>query len=1127
MSTQLGTYSFLPWLRQGIANQIDPASIAAGSSRATFNVRLRIDGAALDGGTLGESLQRDVQLYGPGDIIGLDRRAIIKTEPRQYITNFEPNYLPFVDLYEETLPWLYTPEVPSGQRLRPWIMLVVLKEDEFEDGAQTADRPLPFIVVSAADAIFPPIDQLWAWAHVHINRDLAASADQIVSTDTNAVLTKFEATLNQNPDLAYARIMCPRKLDVSSTYHGFLIPVFESGRLAGLGRNPSGTPAVNHGSWQPDPGKPEPEHFPYYFRWMFQTGAMGDFEYLVRLLEPKPVDSRVGFRNIDVQAPGANLTGITDADLGGVLRLGGALRVPLIALTDDERDEFDKYETWDQAAYPHAFQSDLAAFINLADDYSQKTALDAHTDTSYDATVPDPDNPGETQTDPDPLITPPLYGRWHAITERLLTQRDGTPAPQNQNWVHNLNLDPRHRTAANFGTEVVQANQEDYMRAAWEQIGEVLDANRRIRLAQFARYASRRWYERSVAPMATRPTLADKALFFTLPVQRRVIGQGLTVFQQVKQSVVPRAIVSSEARRIMRPRGRLMKALPFEAGRPTPNLIARINAGQVTANPPKAPLDGAPTLEDLADELEPSPDAVPPIVVELLRRIPWLRWLLIALIVLLILFIVVFQPGVVWIALIAAAVAGLGWLVRKVAEWEKLLAPSESLREDNQTPDAVRRLPNSPDFRVIEPGETFRPTQGATDSPEAVRFKTALTDAYTVLEASRRVSAPLRPQRRALNLSQLTGTLIAAIDPRVTIPRHVHSGIFIPPRVRDQIGERFVEAMAYPEIDLPMYEPLVQKSKDNFLPNLQFIEQNTISLLETNQKFIEAYMVGLNHEFARELLWREYVTDQRGSYFRQFWDVRGYLDDAGDNAETLREKLKDIPPLHRWSKASKLGDHDNREQGTDSEEEVVLVIRGELLKKYPTAVIYAHRAKWQRKTDGTIDNTKERELDDPGLATQEKPPRDKVKSPLYEAKVDPDIYFFGFDLTVEEAVGGTGEEETDDPGWFFVIKERPGEPRFGLDIDTAEHIHVWNDLGWGNLVPNTQAGDYIQITGTTPTIQLETLPPSESEKAEQAADDKHVQWHKNTHAAEVAYILYQAPVMVAVHGSEMLPREQE
>ena len=37
-------------------------------------------------------------------------------------------------------------------------------------------------------------------------------------------------------------------------------------------------------------------------------------------------------------------------------------------------------------------------------------------------------------------------------------------------------------------------------------------------------------------------------------------------------------------------------------------------------------------------------------------------------------------------------------------------------------------------------------------------------------------------------------------------------------------------------------------------------------------------MVGLNHEFARKLLWREYPTDQRGSYFRQFWDPGTYHD---------------------------------------------------------------------------------------------------------------------------------------------------------------------------------------------------------------------------------------------------------
>lgn len=40
------------------------------------------------------------------------------------------------------------------------------------------------------------------------------------------------------------------------------------------------------------------------------------------------------------------------------------------------------------------------------------------------------------------------------------------------------------------------------------------------------------------------------------------------------------------------------------------------------------------------------------------------------------------------------------------------------------------------------------------------------------------------------------------------------------------------------------------------------------------QDFGDSNLVGLNHEMARELLWSEYPTDQRGTYFRQFWDTR-------------------------------------------------------------------------------------------------------------------------------------------------------------------------------------------------------------------------------------------------------------
>src|SRR3954462_8388118 len=104
--------------------------------------------------------------------------------------------------------------------------------------------------------------------------------------------------------------------------------------------------------------------------------------------------------------------------------------------------------------------------------------------------------------------------------------------------------------------------------------------------------------------------------------------------------------------------------------------------------------------------------------------------------------------------------------------------------------------------------------------------------------------------------------------------------------------------MAYPVIDQPMYEPLKNLSAELFLPNINLIEHNTITLLETNQSFIEAYMVGLNPEFARELLWREYPTDQRCSTFLQCWDGRGVVNADNRDNDTLKEKLRDIPPLH-------------------------------------------------------------------------------------------------------------------------------------------------------------------------------------------------------------------------------------
>ena len=122
--------------------------------------------------------------------------------------------------------------------------------------------------------------------------------------------------------------------------------------------------------------------------------------------------------------------------------------------------------------------------------------------------------------------------------------------------------------------------------------------------------------------------------------------------------------------------------------------------------------------------------------------------------------------------------------------------------------------------------------------------------------------------------------------------------------------------------------------------------------MQTNQPFIESYLVGLNHEFARELLWREYPTDQRGSYFRQFWDVSNYRRPRGRDPKQLAEDLKDIPRSTSGPRRPALGSHNQRDtQGDQSQ--VVLVIRGDLLKRYPNTFIYAQKAAWGSGTAPT------------------------------------------------------------------------------------------------------------------------------------------------------------------------------
>ncbi len=274
-------------------------------------------------------------------------------------------------------------------------------------------------------------------------------------------------------------------------------------------------------------------------------------------------------------------------------------------------------------------------------------------------------------------------------------------------------------------------------------------------------------------------------------------------------------------------------------------------------------------------------------------------------------------------------------------------------------------------------------------------------------------------------------------------------------------------------------------------------------------------MVGVNHEFASELLWREYPTDQRGTPFRQFWDVAAVQSRPGETDAARNERLKDITPIHTWARTSAIGTHDRSGAVV---ERIVLVIRGDLLRRYPNTVITAQRAVWKTvKPDGT-GGPRLAVTDEDGTKVLANSNDPDIRYPILKAEVPDDIHFVGFDLSAEQVRGHPDLAETaearqrfggNDLGWFFVIQEVPGEPRFGLDETPAPSATGpwWNNLSWTHVDAPDERLD--------PTRPLKTVPGTNPPGGPA--------W--GSHAADLAAILYQRPVMVAVHANTMLPKE--
>jgi hypothetical protein len=265
---------------------------------------------------------------------------------------------------------------------------------------------------------------------------------------------------------------------------------------------------------------------------------------------------------------------------------------------------------------------------------------------------------------------------------------------------------------------------------------------------------------------------------------------------------------------------------------------------------------------------------------------------------------------------------------------------------------------------------------------------------------------------------------------------------------------------------------------------------------------------------ARELLWREYPTTQRATYFRQFWDTAGYAAPPGGGLTP--EQLKDIVPIHIWRPPSDLKDHSPRPPVNGSADYLVLFVRGDLLRRYPNAEVYAVRARWG--DDG-------REIDDPQTEAEA---QQKIAHPLFSGFMQPDANFFGFALTKKQVLGDglVGG----DAGWYFVLAEPSGEPRFGLDEpapdapDSQFGLAVsganWNEFGWANLAASRGALEQLL------TVDLDAALPDTTGITDPTTRAWHADQGPGQHgsrSSDIAYITLQRPMRVAFHASEMIP----
>jgi hypothetical protein len=983
--TLLGSYTFLSWVRAGIGAIV--TAPGGGGLRAQINVTLPVqaDGQAdLD-------VPQALEVRGPGDVIGIDERQVIRRYPTPHTTNAEDIFLAHVEFDRPELPWLFSPEAPAGNVLTPWLVLVVLA-----DGRWTPRAGIPGLPTQVDTFLgeLQPLGDATQWAHVQL------IGPAITGPSIDDRLTTAYAPAN------LSRLICPRRLEPDRQYLACVVPYYDTGRQAALG---TGNPGTLHAAWNRTPDGSDRDTaitLPIYTSWRFGIGPDGDFGSLANKLLGVPAPWQVGRRLTEMSTPGGGLRPLNPSDTGRIQIIHG----PLVSPNAPRADSPDPKEVAAVAAensrWPQSETDDLRTQLNRPADLAAKPA---------DAAQPIPR----------PVVGPEIYARFQAAVSRVDPTR-------NADWFGELNLRPEHRVQAGLGTRVVQKDQEPLMQSAWAQVGEIDKVNRQLRWAQVARFVGAATHERHLKPLGF-----GDLLQVSRSVHSRLLAQpDLTVGAEVADSHLADAATQSVFRRVTRPLGGLTR---FVAVQPADREAhARLVAEGDTARDMQRPyqeLDGVLGVSEVAahavdaarlqGSLGVPPDQVPAKLMEIgatLAAQPAVAD--------------VFTPDRVANATPATSFSLVDGAGRQLLDLIRAGAPKDPIGDPVHAvasasiaaslaalgagfSDEARQL--SADLLHGIDAPPAQPTHQVlglfqnASKPDWLRVSGGFVAiASDVVD----VSWPLTPVRPPLAVGP--PTLVAKLDPAVTITARIRArlGTFPSWLPLDWFNDLLVSPiMAAPVFTRPMYQALDAYSRDWLLTgSATFPQPDIVTVLTSNARFLEAFFAGLSHEMGRELLWRGYPTDQRGTYFRRFWS--GTTDDLKQD-------------LHRFSPTA-LGTH--LDQSLDGR--VVLMVRGELIKRYPDAAVLAMFA-----GDQDVDGVPI--FEDPA----KNPSQPKVLAPIqFHGHLDPDIVLVGFDLTVAEIqAGAVPLNPAAKPGWWFVIAEHPTAPRFGLGApgaDAASTAHV-------------------------------------------------------------------------------------